>query len=100
MKFALSVACVALVVGAQGVHAEVPVQTPPDVAAFLASPTHCSVLIGGADREGDGADRTYAESMNKALNALGGSPPSAAERMRSACVNQSAQSVGSAKAAP
>lgn len=100
MKLPLSVTCVALILGAQGVYAEVPGQTPPAVAAFLNSPTHCSVLIGGADRAGDGADRTYAESLNKALTAIGGPLESAAEWMRSACTHRPIQSASSAKAAP
>ncbi|RYH66959.1 MAG: hypothetical protein EON54_04595 [Alcaligenaceae bacterium] len=100
MKFLLSSACVALIVGAQGVHAGTSGQTSPEVMAFLENPTHCSVLIGGADRAGDGADRTYAESLNKAFTALGGPLPSAAEWMRSACAHRPIQSASSAKAAP
>lgn len=99
MKFTLPAAFFALIVGAQGVHGEIAARTLPAVAAFLESPTHCSVLMGGADREGDGADRTYAESLNQALTAIGGSLPFAAKLMRSACADRSAQSVGSAKAA-
>lgn len=100
MKFPLPVACFALIVGAQGAHAGTSGQTSPEVTAFLVSPTHCSVLIGGADRTGDGADRTYAESLNKALTALGGPLDSAAEWMRSACAHRPTQSAGSARAAP
>ena len=95
MKLLLSVACAALILGAQGVYAEVTGQTPPSVAAFLASPTHCSVLIGGADRAGDGADRTYAESLNQALTAIGGPLESAAaiSQIRAACMASPALSL-------
>lgn len=100
MKVPFKTACVVLIFGTPGVYAEIPAQTPVEVTAFLESPTHCSVLLGGADRAGDGADRTYAESFNKSLTALGGSLPSAAEWMRSACTSRSTPSVGAAKAAP
>ena len=100
VKFPLSATCVALIISAHGVHAGNSGQTSPEVVAFLESPIHCSVLIGGADRASDGADRTYAESLNKALTALGGQLPSAAEWMRSACLHRPIQSASSAKAAP
>lgn len=100
MKLPLPVACLALIVGAQGVHAGTSGQTSLEVTAFLESPTHCSVLIGGADREGDGADRAYAEALNKALTALNGSVAAATKWMRSACAHRSTQSASSTKVSP
>ena len=100
MKFLLSAAFAALFVGVTGVHAETSAQTPAEVAAFLESATHCSVLTGGADRAGDGADRAYAEALNRALNAIGGSLPAAVEAMRSVCESRSLQAISLSNAAP
>ena len=86
--------------GAPGAHAQISNPATAEVTAFLASPTHCAVLIGGADRVGDGADRVYAESLNKALAALGDPLPLAAEWMRSACASRLTQSDRPAKGAP
>ena len=86
MKLISIAALFVLTFGAQFAHAQTPAPTPPAVAVFLASDTHCSVLVGGTDRAGDGADGTYADSLNKALTAIGGSLPSAAELIRSACL--------------
>lgn len=64
---------------------------PAAVAAFLANPTHCAVLIGGADHAADGADRVYGEMLTAALTGLGMSLPSAVEWMRNACASRLAQ---------
>ncbi|QNK65807.1 hypothetical protein [Variovorax sp. PAMC26660] len=99
MKNPLAIACALALIGAHGAHAQIASPASAEVAAFLASPTHCAVLVGGTDRTGDGADRSYGESLNKALMALGGPLPSAAEWLRSACASRLAPSDRLAKGA-
>lgn len=93
MKRTSIAALFVLTVGAQFAHSQTPAPTPPAVAAFLASATYCSVFLGGTDRAGDGADGAYADSLNKALTAIGGSLPSAAELIRTACLASPALSL-------
>lgn len=64
---------------------------PAAVSAFLVNPTHCAVLIGGADHAADGADRVYGEMLVAALMGLGTPLPSAVEWMRNACASRLAQ---------
>lgn len=91
MKIPMLLTCALVVISTHGAHAQIADPVPAEVAAFLGNPTHCAVLIGGVDRVGDGADRVYSESLNKALTVLGGPLRSATEWMRSACASQLAQ---------
>lgn len=97
MKLLLTIACTLTFGAALGTHAQTPKSWPPEAMAFLESPANCSILIGGPDRAGDGADRAYSESLIKALAALGDPSPSAFERMRGACSNRLAQPKSAAK---
>lgn len=74
-----------------GAQAQVRSPEPAAVAAFLANPTHCAVLIGSGDHAADGADRVYGEMLAAALMGLGTPLPSAVEWMRSACASRLAQ---------
>lgn len=91
MKLLLTIACTLTISAALGTHAQTSKPWPPEAVAFLESPASCSILIGGLDRAGDGADRSFSESLIKALTALGDSSPSAIQRMRSACGSGLAQ---------
>ena len=86
----LSLCAVALVC-MHGAHAQDRGPVPAAVAAFLANPTHCAVLIGSADHAADGADRVYGEMLAAALTGLGTTLPSAVEWMRNACTSSLAQ---------
>lgn len=100
MKSPLFLPCALALIGTHVAHAQIASPASVEVAAFLASPTHCAVLLGGADRAGDGADLIYGESLKKALMAMGGPSPAAAERMRSACTSRLAPSDRLLKGAP
>jgi hypothetical protein len=83
---ALALACM------HGAQAQDRGPVPAAVSAFLANPTHCAVLIGGADYAVDGAGRVYGEMLAAALTGLGTPLPSAVEWMRNACASKLAQS--------
>jgi hypothetical protein len=100
VKNPLSRICSLALMGSLGAHAQISNPVPAEVAAFLASPTHCAVLIGGADRAGDGADRMYGESLSKAMTALGGTSSSASEGIRSLCTKQLGETVDLPKVWP
>lgn len=92
MKYPLLSLCALSLICMHGAQAQVSSPVSAEVAAFLANPTHCAVLTGGADHAADGADRVYGERLAAALTGLGTPLPSAIESMRSACASRLAPS--------
>jgi hypothetical protein len=80
--------CAFALICVHGAQAQVGSPVSAEVAAFLADPTHCAVLTGGADHAADGADRVYGEMLAAALAGLGTPLPSAVDWMRSACASR------------
>lgn len=83
--------CALALVCMHGAQAQDRRPVPAAVSSFLASPTHCAVLIGGADHAADGADRVYGEMLAAAVTGLGRPLPTAVEWMRNACASRLAQ---------
>ena len=89
VKHPLRSLCALALICLNGAQAQITDPLSADVSAFLTSPTHCAVLIGGVDRAADGADRIYGEALHAALTGLRMPLPSAIEWMRTACVSRS-----------